>query len=139
MATPMKLPSLVVAVSFLVLVSTDSLIAQTRPPTASATPDLTKFESSLLGKWYYSGDANRVCYFVNSGPVLFFINDSMATLQMQVDQGGVLHGIRPDYQASCIAVGDYLVWSNGFWFSRKPVDWVPKGLPVAARDAMQSP
>ena len=87
--------------------------------------ELTKFESSILGKWYFGGDKTKVCYIVNAGSILFAINEVQATLQMSVVKEGTLRGYRSDYAAYAKIDGESLLWSNGYWWSRKPITWEP--------------
>jgi hypothetical protein len=84
---------------------------------------LSKFEASLVGNWYFAGDRSKPCYFASSGAALFSINEEKTSLDMRTTKGGFLVGSRPGYVVTCKLQGDYLLWSNGWWWSRKPVEW----------------
>ncbi|MGH8048615.1 MAG: hypothetical protein ACREKL_15355 [Chthoniobacterales bacterium] len=116
--------TLAILATLLTLSTLPPLLAQeTRETPPSAEGKLSKFETSLLGKWYFAGDKNKVCHFVSAGNTLFTINEETNALAVQSLGDGLLYATRPDYTVSCKVQGDYALWSNGFWWSRKPVEW----------------
>ncbi len=108
---------------FISIILPSTLFAQSESD-HPADREFTKFETSLLGKWYFAGDANRVAYFVKAGSSLFFINEVKDAAEMKVTGSNTLVGTRPNYKASFIVIGDYMMCSNSFWWSRNPVNWI---------------
>ena len=92
-------------------------------PSDSSQPaerQLTKFESSLIGKWYESGNFEIVCYIASSGQSLFSIHPR-GTLELYATPNNSLIGKWQGYQTTGQVVsGNFIVWSNGTWWSRVP-------------------
>jgi hypothetical protein len=99
------------------------------PPESTADSDrvLSKFASSLVGKWYTSGDLNKPSYIAATGSMLFTINETKDTLELYANDNGTLIARRSDYETSGVVVsGNYILWTNGCWWSRAPVTLSPK-------------
>ena len=85
-----------------------------------AEPALSAFEEGLVGKWYLGGDSNRPCYIARAGSMLFTINEEKHTLELTTTENKMLIAKWRNYRVTGMLVsGDYILWSNGWWWSRK--------------------
>ena len=85
---------------------------------------LTAGEKSLMGTWLKSGRTDRPCYITGTKNMLFQIYNGRA-LRLFFTAGGSLllsNGIRGEI------VKDKILWSNGTWWSRKPVNFGKKAV-----------
>jgi len=87
---------------------------------------LSAEEKSLLGTWFESGRIDRSCHIAGTKEMLFQIYDGRA-VRLFFTAGGSLflsNGIRGEI------VKDKILWSNGTWWSRKPVAYGKREAPV---------
>jgi len=78
---------------------------------------LSEQGKSFMGTWFESGRADRSCYVAGTNKILLQIYDGRA-VRLFFTAGGFLflsNGIRGEI------VKDKILWSNGIWWSRKPV------------------
>ena len=100
---------------------TSESFAQSPTPAPIPTRELTQFESSLIGKWYTSGDLAKVSYIASAGDMLFTINEVKDTLELYAGDSGTVIAKRHNYETSGVVSGNYILWTNGCWWSRHPV------------------
>jgi len=95
-----------------------SLYGVVEVPQKSHEKRLLEKEKSLLGKWYESGRTDRAEWIAGTDSDLFQIYDGRAVrLLLPADGSLVLfNGICGEI------VKDKILWSNGTWWSRKPVN-----------------
>jgi hypothetical protein len=83
---------------------------------------LTQSEKSLIGDWYESGRADRPCHIAATDNILFALNESNnASGRAFLSRKGFL--FVASWQVRGEIVKDRILWSNGTWWSRKPVDY----------------
>jgi hypothetical protein len=80
--------------------------------------------ASLTGAWFVNGEAGRPSFVASTAKLLFAIDDSRRATEFQVDEDGGLLAIAggPDKIERMGAVrGDFILWTDGSWWSRQPV------------------
>src|SRR5882757_1651483 len=102
------------------------------PPSSSepSARTLSKFETSLIGSWFGSGDASKHSYIASSGSNLFTISETKNTMDLIGDDDGTLLARRWKRKMTGKVIGDYILWSNGKWWSRQPMPPAPVDLTV---------
>jgi hypothetical protein len=91
-----------------------------------ASPSLTQREQSLIGDWYESGRADRLCHIAGTENLLFAINESNnASGRAFLTRQGFL--FVASWRVHGEIVKDKILWSNGTWWSRKPVEYRKDG------------
>ena len=97
--------------------------AQEASRTPPLEPALSAFDESLVGNWYLGGDSNRRCYIARAGSMLFTINEEKHTLELTTAENKMLIAKARNYRVTGILLngGEYILWSNGWWWSRKAV------------------
>jgi len=89
-------------------------------PGAKST--LSDKERSLLGTWYHNGDASQPCWITSEGGLLFAINnDNEDASRMIYLNDGYLFS--PKWRQYAEIVQDRILWANGIWWSRRPVNY----------------
>ena len=89
-------------------------------PGKSNEKSLTEKEKVLIGTWYASGDREHPCWIAGTENKLFQIYDDRATRLIFTVEGPLflVNGIRGEI------IKDRILWSNGTWWSRKPVEYL---------------
>jgi len=101
-----------------------------------APKSLNGRERALIGNWYESGRADRLCHVAATESVLFAINESNnASGRAYLTRKGLLFVAA--WAVHGEIVKDRILWSNGTWWSRKPSD-CGNGETSAANDGAQS-
>jgi hypothetical protein len=85
---------------------------------AAKSSQTIKRERALLGVWYENGNAERRCYITSGENAVFGINGSFASRLISY-KNGVLFA--PSWRVHGEIVTDKILWSNGTWWSRKPM------------------
>lgn len=104
---------------------------------------LSKAERALIGNWYVGGDMERPCWITGTDKALFIISDSKQAARAFLGGDGILQ-VR-NFQRGWPIMGDgipmiessrpgatqnemrgeilkdKILWSNGTWWSRKPL------------------
>ena len=89
----------------------------------NAPKSLTENERALIGNWYENGRAERSCHIAATDDILFALNDSNnASGRAFLTRKGFL--FVASWQVHGEIVKDRILWSNGTWWSRKPVDYL---------------
>ena len=88
-------------------------------PGKSNEKSLTGKEKELIGTWYASGKCDHPCWIAGTENKLFQIYDGRAVRLIFTAEGPLFlaNGIRGEL------VRDKILWSNGTWWSRKPVEY----------------
>jgi hypothetical protein len=88
-------------------------------PGKSNESSLSEKEKALIGTWYASGDREHPCWITGTENKLFQIYDGRAVRLFYTSEGSLSlsNGIHGE------TVKDRILWSNGTWWSRKPVDY----------------
>lgn len=77
---------------------------------------------ALVGQWFEEGNAQKPCYVAASGDAVFAINDSNHFSGRLVSyRDGILFVAA--WQVHGELIKDKILWSNGTWWSRKPVEY----------------
>jgi hypothetical protein len=117
----------------LALLATAFFLADWTPSTAQSnfpapetvneqgTRSLSKFELSLVGSWFGSGDAGKHAYVASAGSALFLVNESKGAMDLYGADDGTLSAKREGDEITGVVKGDFILWSNGTWWSRQPV------------------
>jgi len=105
---------------------------------------LTEKETSLMGIWYETGKLERPCWIAGTENLLFVIpNNRFATRVGICDDGSILEKQWPTAGRTYTSFGgfdsmpgnkaqramrgeivkDKILWNNGTWWSRKPVEY----------------
>jgi lectin-like protein len=87
---------------------------------AKTAKSLSEKEKSFIGTWYASGEVDHPCWISGTEDKMFQIFDGRACRLIYTAEGSLLvltpqHGIYGDM------AGDKILWSNGTWWSRKPI------------------
>jgi hypothetical protein len=88
-------------------------------PGASDEKSLTEKEKSLIGTWYESGNVNHSCWITGTENRLFQIYDGRAVRLVLTAEGSLFLSNRIRGEI----VKDKILWSNGTWWSRKPMEY----------------
>jgi hypothetical protein len=78
-------------------------------------------QRALVGDWYLSGRTDRPSHIAGTKDALFAINDGNNAAQMIFSKKGFLFAV--PWQMHGEIVEDKILWSNGRWWSRKPMDY----------------
>jgi hypothetical protein len=115
-------------------------------PGKASEISLSKQERALIGSWYEGGKVERPCWIVGTDNALFVIpNNKFAaragfcadgSLFVSSFQGGwpmevrggfggfsSMSGVSPQTGMHGEIMKDKILWSNGTWWSRKPVEY----------------
>ena len=108
---------------------------------------LSEHERALIGDWYDGGKVDRPCSISSTGSALFVIPSSHVAVRARLNADGFLWewpvSMRPFSSEIALPdaglqfgprgqlIGDYIVWSDGTWWSRKPVNFKPVEKPLA--------
>ena len=97
-------------------------------PGKATEKSLSAGEKSLMRTWFESGRTDRPCYIAGTRRMLFQIYDGRAVQLFFTARGSLFlsNGIRGEI------VNDKILWSNGTWWSRKPVEFGEKESPTDA-------
>jgi hypothetical protein len=99
---------------------------------------LSKEERTLIGTWYEGGKLERPCWIAGTLNELFIILDNRfatragicadgSILQSQLPMAGrIFKGFNPEMSLRGEIIKDRILWSNGTWWSRKPVEYKTK-------------
>jgi hypothetical protein len=123
----MKISPRIAVLLFVSMAAPSSAVA--KPPKAANPPadrPLTRFESSLVGRWYAGGDVNKVAYIASAGSMLFTINEYKDTMELSASDDGSIAARHFADRLSGVVSGNFLMWSNASWWSREPVDFSRK-------------
>lgn len=90
---------------------------------ANKTP-VTGKARSLVGEWYFSGRADRLCYITSAGDDFFAITPSGGASRVLMNKKGFL--FLPAWRTHAEVVEDKILFSNGTWWSRKPSAYQPE-------------
>jgi len=83
---------------------------------------LTERERALVGDWYENGQADRPCHIAATENSLFALNElSNASGRAFLTRKGFLSVA--SWAVRGEVVKDRILWSNGSWWSRKPLDF----------------
>ncbi|MGA2029358.1 MAG: C-type lectin domain-containing protein [Verrucomicrobiota bacterium] len=105
---------------------------------------LTKAESALIGNWYEGGNVERPCWITATDNALFVIPNNKFAARVGLCADGTLFasnfqggwpmgmprfgGSMPDsnFQTGMHGeiIKDKILWSNGTWWSQKPVEYI---------------
>jgi len=99
-------------------------------PGKSNEKSLTGKEKELIGTWYASGNRDHPCWIAGTDNKLFQIYDGRAVRLIFTAEG-------PLFLANRIRgelVKDKILWSNGTWWSQKPVTY-GKEVKLSDKDA----
>ena len=108
-------------------------------PCKSDERSLTEKEKSLIGGWYESGRGNHPCWIAGTENQLFQIYDGRAVRLILTTEGSLFLSNRIRGEI----VEDKILWSNGTWWSRKPVKYgknekfADKGTNTESADAQK--
>jgi len=83
---------------------------------------LTEKEKSVIGTWYASGDVSHPCWITGTEDKLFQIFDSRAFRLVCTVEGSLLV-LTPQHGIYGELAGHKIVWSNGTWWSREPLEF----------------
>ncbi len=119
-----KIPSLAVTVAAAAFLCLSSILLaqEATPPTETALKSV--LEDSLVGKWFCDGDRDKVCYIAKAATDYFSINEVMVTMRLTNTGSNLVLAKRNDYATTgkIIDGGTCIVWTNGHWWAREPVD-----------------
>ena len=90
-------------------------------PGKSNEKSLTSQEKSLIGTWYESGKPDRQAWIVGTDNLLFLITHDRHAARLVFTPEGILFDADRQYGE---IIKDKILWSNGTWWSRKPVEYV---------------
>jgi hypothetical protein len=132
---------------------TENSVLSSVVETASKTGEksLSKQERNLIGDWYEGGKFEQPCWIAGTDDALFVISNNRLASRLSVSDDGSLF-VPPNFQnrfpitASGFdgfvpqnlnsemgmhgeIVKDKILWSNGTWWSRKPVDYSSRNKP----------
>jgi hypothetical protein len=88
---------------------------------------LSRQERALIGNWYEAGKIEQPCWIAGTDDALFIIShDKLATRASLCADGSLF--VPPNFPTSWMSlhgeiIKDKILWSNGTWWSRKPVDY----------------
>jgi len=82
---------------------------------------LTEDEKSLIGTWYEHGDSSRPCWIAGTDKMLFAIDHDRKTSRLISTSEDACFAVNWEQHAD--VVKDRILWSEGNWWSRKPVDY----------------
>lgn len=88
-------------------------------PGKSREKALSKAEKALRGAWYAAGRADCPCYIASTDHALFVINEDNSSGRGIVTPQHRLF-VAP-WHVSGEMVQDRILWSNGTWWSRRPI------------------
>ena len=95
---------------------------------------VTEKERSLVGDWFVSGRADRICHITSANDVFFAINEWNGASRMLTSKKGFL--FFPAWATHGELVQDKILFSNGSWWSRKPSEYQPMNAPARAYGTM---
>jgi len=101
-------------------VENGSFCAVVEVPGKSIEKALTEKEKALVGSWYESGRPDRQAWIAGTDNKLFLITHDRHAARLTFTPEGVLYDA--DRQFGEI-VKDRILWSDGTWWSRRPVDY----------------
>lgn len=82
---------------------------------------ISQKQRALIGDWYRSGKADRVCHIAETRDALFTINEANTAGRIIFDKKGFLYVVQRQIHGEVIQ--DKILWSNGTWWSREPMDY----------------
>jgi hypothetical protein len=82
---------------------------------------LSENEKALIGTWYEHGDSNRPCWIAGTDKMLFAIDHDRNTSRFISTSEGAFFAVNWEQHAD--VVKDRILWSEGNWWSREPVDY----------------
>jgi hypothetical protein len=91
-------------------------------PGKSKEKSLTEQEKSLIGTWYERGNVNHPCWIAGTENMLFEIYDRRASRLIYTTEG-LLFVVNSQEGIHGEIVKDRILWGNGTWWSRKPVEY----------------
>ena len=82
---------------------------------------LTEGEKSLAGTWYEIGHGDRACAIASTDKILFAIGPRHYATRLIPTTEGVFFAV--DWQKHLEVIKDRILWSDGQWWSRQPVEY----------------
>ena len=82
---------------------------------------ITEKQRALVGDWYMSGRADHPCHITETGDALYVINEMNRASRIVFNRKGFLFLVPPEIYGE--VVEDKILWSDGTWWSRKPMDY----------------
>ena len=105
-----------------------SYCAVVEVPGKSVEKALTEKEKSLVGNWYESGRPDRQAWIAGTDNKLFLITHDRHAARLTFTPEGALYDADRQFGE---VVKDRILWSDGTWWSRKPVDYRSKKISSA--------
>ncbi len=94
----------------------------------------TEKEKALIGKWYHDGDINQPCWIAAAGNTLFAINnENQDGSRIVLTSNGFIFSSKWKQRAEIVE--DKILWANGVWWSRKPMDFGTQTSPTALKQS----
>jgi len=82
---------------------------------------VTESQRAMVGTWYASGRADQPCYLAAAKDALFAVNGTGSGSRIVFNRQGLIFAVA--WQTHGEIVGDKILWSNGTWWSRKPLGY----------------
>jgi hypothetical protein len=100
-------------------------------PGKSDEKALTEMEKNLIGIWYHNGDPGQPCWIAATDNLLFAVNnENQDASRIIFTAEGLLFS--PKWKQRAEIVQDKILWSNGVWWSRKPMGYQMEEAPGSA-------